>query len=96
MTEISISIPPSAQPSGKAVFVMLGTGFDEIEALAPVDVMRRAGMEVFTVSMTDNRLVKGATGNLIVADMCVSDLSPRPDRLAHIPRCRQIGGCGKP
>ena len=76
MTEISISIPPSAQPSGKAVFVMLGTGFDEIEALAPVDVMRRAGMEVFTVSMTDNRLVKGATGNLIVADMSVSDLSP--------------------
>ena len=35
MTEISISIPASAQPSGKAVFVMLGTGFDEIEALAP-------------------------------------------------------------
>lgn len=32
MTEISISIPASAQPSGKAVFVMLGTGFDEIEA----------------------------------------------------------------
>ena len=76
MTEISISIPASAQPSGKAVFVMLGTGFDEIEALAPVDVMRRAGMEVFTVSMTDNRLVKGATGNHVVADMCVSDLSP--------------------
>lgn len=66
----------TAQPSGKAVFVMVGTGFDEIEALAPVDVMRRAGMEVFTVSMTDNRLVKGATGNLIVADMSVSDLSP--------------------
>ena len=44
MTEISISIPPSAQPSGKAVFVMLGTGFDEIEALAHVDVMRSAVM----------------------------------------------------
>lgn len=75
MTEISISIPASARPSGKAVFVMLGTGFDEIEALAPVDVMRRAGMDVFTVSMTDNRLIKGATGNLIVADMSISDLS---------------------
>lgn len=74
MTENSISIPASAKPSGKATFVMLGTGFDEIEAIAPVDVMRRAGMEVFTVSMTDNRLVKGATGNLIVADMSISDL----------------------
>ena len=76
MTEISISIPVSAQPLGKAVFVMLGKGFDEIEALAPVDIMRRAGMEVFTVSMTDNRLVKGATGNLVFADMSISDLEP--------------------
>ncbi len=76
MTENIISIPVSAKPKGKASFVMLGTGFDEIEALAPVDVMRRAGMDVFTVSMTDNRLVKGATGNSIVADMCVSDLDP--------------------
>ena len=55
---------------------MLGAGFDEIEAIAPVDVMRRAGMEVFTVSMTDNRLVKGVTGNNLVADMSISDLSP--------------------
>ncbi len=76
MTENSISIPASAKPDGKATFVMLGTGFDEIEAIAPVDVMRRAGMEVFTVSMTENRLVKGATGNNLVADMSISDLSP--------------------
>ncbi len=75
MTEISNRIPASAKPSGKAAFVMLGTGFDEIEALAPVDVMRRGGMEVYTVSMNDNRLVKGATGNIIVADMGISDLN---------------------
>jgi len=55
---------------------MLGNGFDEIEALAPVDVMRRAEMKVFTVSMTDKRLVRGATGNNIVADMGISDLNP--------------------
>ena len=76
MTETSIRIPASSRPSGKATFVMLGNGFDEIEALAPVDVMRRAGMEVFTVSMTDKRLVRGATGNNIVADMSISDLDP--------------------
>lgn len=76
MTETSIRIPASSRPSGKATFVMLGNGFDEIEALAPVDVMRRAGMEVFTVSMTDKRLVRGATGNNIVADMGISDLDP--------------------
>jgi len=75
MTEISIKIPASVKPEGRATFVMLGTGFDEIEALAPVDVMRRAGMEVYTVSMTENRLVRGATGNNIVADMTVADLN---------------------
>jgi DJ-1 family protein len=76
MTEISINIPASEKPDGKATFVMLGTGFDEIEAIAPVDVMRRAGMKVYTVSMTENRLVRGATGNNIVADMTVADLNP--------------------
>ena len=56
---------------------MLGDGFDEIEALAPVDVMRRAGMSVFTVSMTENRVVRGATGNLVIADMAISGLNPK-------------------
>ena len=76
MTETSIRIPASSRPSGKATFVMLGNGFDEIEALARSTVMRRAGMEVFTVSMTDKRLVRGAAGNNIVADMGISDLNP--------------------
>lgn len=76
MNKISIKIPASAKPEGMATFIILGTGFDEIEAIAPIDVMRRAGMEVYTVSMTDNRLVKGATGNNIITDMTVSELNP--------------------
>lgn len=76
MTKNSILIPAAATPVSKAVYVMLGNGFDEIEAIAPVDVMRRGGIEVYTVSMSENRLVKGATGNLIVADMALSDLRP--------------------
>ncbi len=75
MTEISIKIPAPTKPSGKAAMVMLGTGFDEIEALAPVDVMRRAGMEVYTVSMTENRIVRGATGNLMVYDTTISEIT---------------------
>ncbi len=58
MTKNSILIPSAAIPVTKAVFVMLGNGFDEIEAIGPVDVMRRGGIEVYTVSMTENRLVK--------------------------------------
>ena len=34
------------------IYVFLATGFEDIEALAPVDIMRRAGLPVETVSVT--------------------------------------------
>ncbi len=39
MKEINIKIPASPEITGRASFVMLGEGFDEIEALVPVDVV---------------------------------------------------------
>ena len=36
----------------KTMYVFLAEGFEEIEALAPVDVMRRAGLAVTLVSVT--------------------------------------------
>ena len=41
----------------KTIFLFLITGFEEIEALATVDVLRRAGLPVCTVSLTDERTV---------------------------------------
>ena len=43
------------------VYVFLTTGFEEIEALATVDVLRRAGLAVQTVSLTGQRQVTGLT-----------------------------------
>ena len=35
------------------VYVLLGTGFEETEAVAPIDLMRRAGLNVVTVGIQD-------------------------------------------
>ena len=37
------------------VYVFLADGFEEIEALTPVDLLRRAGVEVSTVSIYPDR-----------------------------------------
>lgn len=50
-------------------FVFLANGFEEIEALTVVDVLRRADMPVRTVSITSSQLVTGAHGVTVKADV---------------------------
>lgn len=50
-------------------YVFLADGFEEVEALTPVDVLRRAGLEVKTVSITSSLQVTGAHGITVNADM---------------------------
>lgn len=50
-------------------FVFLAEGFEEIEALTAIDVMRRGGMDVKTVSITRALQVKGAHGVTVNADL---------------------------
>lgn len=52
----------------KESFVFLADGFEEIEALTVVDVLRRAEMPVRTVSITSSQLVTGAHGITVKAD----------------------------
>ena len=54
----------------KKVAVMIAEGFEEIETLTPVDLLRRAGVEVVTVG---NELVKGSRNITIATDMRVKD-----------------------
>lgn len=55
------------------IYAFLATGFEEVEALGPIDVMRRAGLTVKTVSITDELTVVGAHGVGIVADTMFAD-----------------------
>jgi 4-methyl-5(b-hydroxyethyl)-thiazole monophosphate biosynthesis len=52
----------------KKVLIHFANGFEEIEAITPVDVLRRAGCEVVTVSITGNHEVEGAHGLKILTD----------------------------
>jgi len=59
--------------SPKKVVVVLAPGFEEIEASAPIDIMRRAGLEV-TIAGLDDVNVKGANGITFVADKLLAGI----------------------
>lgn len=50
-------------------FLFLAQGFEEVEALTVVDVLRRAGIPVKTVSITSSLQVEGAHGVVVNADV---------------------------
>ena len=58
----------------KTIFVFLADGFEEIEALAPVDFLRRAGLEVKTASLKGKSAI-GAHNIEIVADININDVT---------------------
>ena len=51
------------------VYVFLADGFEDVEALIPIDVLRRGGVEVVTISTTLFPLVESAHGVNIEADL---------------------------
>ena len=53
----------------KDSFVFLADGFEEIEAISVIDILRRAGMPVKTVSISASLQVKGAHGVTVAADV---------------------------
>ena len=53
----------------KKVYVFLADGFEDVEALIPIDVLRRGGVDVTTVSISDFPLVRSAHGVNMEADI---------------------------
>lgn len=56
------------------IAVFLADGFEEIEALATVDILRRCGLFVQTVSVTSSLEVMGAHNISVLADCTIQDL----------------------
>mgnify|MGYP000934150728 CR=1 FL=1 len=57
----------------KSAFVFLATGFEETEAIGTVDVLRRAGIQAATVSITGSKLVTGSHQVTIEADYLLEE-----------------------
>ncbi len=55
------------------VLVMLAEGFEEIEALTPVDIMRRCGIDVMTVGIS-GKTVTGSHSIPVVADILPEEI----------------------
>lgn len=56
------------------VLVPLAKGFEEIEAISVIDVLRRAKIEVMVASLDANALVQGANGVSVQTDFQVKDV----------------------
>lgn len=56
------------------IYEFLANGFEEVEALAPVDIFRRAGVEIQTVSVTGSEWVESSHGVTIKADVKFEDM----------------------
>lgn len=55
------------------VYVLLGTGFEETEAIAPIDLLRRSGIPTLTVGV-DGKLIKGGHGIAVEADITIGEM----------------------
>lgn len=59
----------------KTSYIFLAPGVEEVEATATIDALRRAGIPVVSVSTEDNLMVKGATGQTLVADSLIAEVN---------------------
>lgn len=58
----------------KQISVFLADGFEEIEGLTVVDILRRAGLRVDTVSITGERIIRGSHQIDVQADCLFEEM----------------------
>ena len=69
----------------KAICIFLAEGFEEMEAMFPLDIMRRGGLNVKTVSVTGNKTVVSSHRVPVVADELIENLSEEDIEMIVLP-----------
>jgi 4-methyl-5(b-hydroxyethyl)-thiazole monophosphate biosynthesis len=64
----------------KKILVVLADGFEEIEAITPIDVLRRAALEVVVAGL-EKKEVRGARGVKIIAETTFNKIKEMPDAI---------------
>lgn len=67
------------------IYIFLADGFEELEALAPLDILRRAGLDVETVSITEDIEVIGSHGLRVLCDTTIGLISPEIAEMLILP-----------
>lgn len=67
------------------VYVILANGFEETEVVEPVDILRRGGLDVATVSIMPGNEVIGAHGMTLNADIKMNEVNPEDMRMLILP-----------
>ncbi|MDQ9829871.1 DJ-1/PfpI family protein, partial [Acinetobacter baumannii] len=57
--------------------IYIAEGFEECEALIVVDLLRRAGLEIDMVSISEDKAVKSSHGVTVVCDQVMKDIDAR-------------------
>ena len=65
----------------KKVYVFLAEGFEEMEAVTPVDLLRRVNVDAKFVSITGSKAVTGAHGITYMADLLFEEIEDDADML---------------
>ncbi len=67
------------------VYVFLAEGFEEIEGLTVVDILRRAGVETEMVSVGEGKSVTGSHGIAVEADVLFEEITPEEGMMYVLP-----------
>ena len=67
------------------VYVFLADGFELVEAMCPIDMLRRAGAEVLTIGLNGDKTVTSAQGVTVLADITLDALTGELPDMVFLP-----------